>query len=233
MTTATPPRTYAPRLVRCNVNATTVNGEQVVNTIWVQFDTLVVTTAVDKVQRVADRVRDSWATMVTTGYGASAPALAALFHTETKWTSVDAYAVDSAGRATAQAEALFDATVKGSGTSLVPQQLALCVTLLTKRAGRRGRGRIYLGGLGAGVFGADGRVSAAQSQQISDTMAGTYVAIRDQSFAGDEFRPVVVSPTGGTADKIIKVQTGNYMDTIRSRRNKVEEGRTSAVVDAT
>lgn len=228
MTSPTTIKTYADRLFRVNVVASTP-GEIIVNTVWCQTDFGAV--GPPTTQAVADKVRDEWTKMLTVGYGVDAPALKALFSNGTVWRTCTAYKVDGLGKAVEQAEAPFAAGAAGAATSALPAQCSLVVSLLTNLPGRSGRGRLFLGGLAQAVISTDGRVTAPQAQQVANTMAGMYIGIRDE-LGGDDYRPVVVSPTTGAANKITRLQVGNLIDTMRSRRGKLIEARSAAVVDA-
>lgn len=220
-------KTYADRLYRCNVTASTP-GEQIVNTIWMQKDPA----SLDSkgTQDIADRVRDVWTSLITGGLRNSVPAQAALFAATTQWTTVDVYKVDAAGRATEQASATFAPTVKGSGTGALAPQLSLVATLLTAVPGRSGRGRMYLGGLSNSLSGADGRLAANNAAAIASAWAQMYADLRHDAADPDDFRPVVASPTKGTANAITKVQVGDVFDTMRSRRANLVEARSTANV---
>ncbi len=67
-----------------------------------------------------------------------------------------------------------------SGADMLPQEVALAVTLKTATAGRTGRGRTYLGGLSVDEVGADGHAlagtmtdSAAFIQAVADALFAT------------------------------------------------------------
>jgi hypothetical protein len=62
-------------------------------------------------------------------------------------------------------------------------------------------------------------------------MASFYVQLRSVNNAPDVMRPVVVSPTTTSARKITRVQVGNVIDTMRSRRGKLVESRIARPVD--
>lgn len=220
---------YAPNLYRSNVIAT-VAGEMVINTVWCQLDQGTNNESA-AAQIICERIRDEWAAMILGGTGLPT-ALAATFMLGTQWTAVNTYAVNSAGKATAQAESVFPATVKGSSGNSMPPQVALVGTLLTGAPGRSQRGRIYLGGVGSAGITATGRVSTATRDAAALGLAGFYRRVRHVAGAPDAFRPVVVSPTLGTARKITHVQVGDVYDTQRRRRNKLVEARFRATVDA-
>jgi hypothetical protein len=137
--------------------------------------------------------------------------------------------VNSLGKAIDQAEAVFSG-VKGSGSQALPPQCALVVTLLTGAPGRSARGRLFLGGLSTFLT-PEGRVLPGSQQTIVDAMASFYVQLRNDPNAPDVMRPVVVSPTTTSARKITRVNVGNVVDTMRSRRGKLVEARLARPVD--
>jgi len=219
---------YPSRLVRCNINATTP-GEIVTNTVWIRFDTLAQINQ-DQLQLVVDRVRNSWATAVSDGFGTGG-GLGPIFSNAMQWRTVTGYLVDSAGRSQGQAEATFAPATKGAEAFTLPPQTALVVTLLTGAPGRSARGRIFLGGLAQGVGTTDGRVPIALRDRYARNIAGFYGAVRNNPGGGDDFRPVVVSPKLGTARKITAITVGDLYDTMRSRRNRLVEARVRFTVD--
>jgi hypothetical protein len=219
---------YVNDLYRCNINAQTP-GEILVNTVWMRQDAGSVPNL--SPQQVADRVRDAWTNLINVGSGpfaASVP-LRPYFADDTVWTSVTAYKVNALGKAVDQAEAAF-VGVDGQGSQALPPQCALVVTLLTGAPGRSARGRMFLGGLSTFLT-PQGRVLPASQQIITDAMASFYVQLRQTNNAPDVVRPVVVSPTTTTARKITRVQVGNVIDTMRSRRGKLVEARIARPVD--
>lgn len=220
---------YPDKLYRCNINSQ-YGGEIVVNTLWVQEDQASVLGPDVSAQTIADRVRDAWSTMILTGYGTGG-GMQTQFKSAALFTSVDCYAVDSEGKATAQASAAFAPTISGTGGSGLPPQVALVVTLLTGVPGRSGRGRMFLGNLAYPNALVSGRVAPEVQASVARNIAGFLTAVRDDPLAEDDFRPVVVSPTTSTARKITSVSVGNVYDTMRSRRNKLVEARVTASVD--
>lgn len=218
---------YPPRLWRCNINAATP-GEQIVNTLWVQQD--LASAAPFSTQQVADRVRDSWNKFILGGNDGSL-AVQNMFAGTTDWTSIGAYKVDALGKSTEQAEATFGPLCVGSASNAMPPQIAVCMTTLTGAPGRSQRGRMFLGGLGRDQLTSAGRMTAVDSQRLSDSFAKFMIAVRSDALDPDEIRPVVVSPTKTQARKITQVSCGDLYDVIRSRRKSLREQRTLAVVD--
>jgi hypothetical protein len=229
MTTPIATKVYPAGAWRVNINASLADGEVMTNTVWLLRDAAASGDITS--QKVADRVAEHWTNFITTAVGTNAIANTQ-FADSTVWTNATAYKVDAAGRAVEQAVANFAAGVKGTNASRLPLQLAIAVTLKTNRAGRSGRGRIFLGGLGANLLGQSGRVSLGQRDALSLGLQRFYTDLRNSTLAGDDFRPVIVSPTTGTSNKITSLSVGDVFDTMRSRRNKLVEQRVSQLVDA-
>jgi hypothetical protein len=215
-------------LSRFNITAQVANGEQLVHTVWMQRDSTVI--GPRSLQALTDKVRDQWSSTILGGTGLPG-GIAARLYTQTKYIKVSGYTVNEQGRATEQAESQFANQPSGGAAAALPAQTALVVTLLTNQPGRSGRGRLYLGGLGVSNLDATGLVTAANTLLIANALAGFYVRLRDNVADDDSHRPVVVSPTTGAANKIIRVQVGNVPDTMRSRRASLLESRSSSDVD--
>jgi hypothetical protein len=219
---------YADRLYRANINAV-INGDSMVHTVWMQADQGNLQS--NLTQLVAERVRDKWAQFISGGNDGS-PSLAGLLSTGTRYTTVQAYKIDADGTASDVADAAFATTVKGSGTTGMPSHVALVVTLLTGAPGRSRRGRLYLGGFSSSTtLTTDGLLAGTAHTNLTTSAGKFYTALRD-NVGNDLIRPVVVSPTLGTASKITTVQIGNVWDTMRSRRKARVEVRQAANVDA-
>ena len=222
---------YPDRLWRCNIVATMAGGEQIVHTVWMRADPTSLITP-GATQAVANVVRDEWAKTIN-GFTGGPVALAARFASHLVYQRVTAYKVDAAGRATEQAEAAFAANgVKGTGTGSLPPQVALCVTLQTRRPGRSGRGRLYLGALAGTMLTTSGRLPTTDRTPFADGLGGFYTRLRDNPNAPDVVRPVVVSPTLTDSFKITGIAIGDVYDTMRSRRSELVEDKTTRVVDA-
>jgi hypothetical protein len=219
---------YASRLYRFNVVANTP-GEQVVNTVWMRADAETVGTA-GLVQLLTDKVRDEWTRMFLPQAG-DPPSMSGAFASSTVWSKVTGYKVDALGKAQEQAESAFTPATKGANPGAMPPQVALVVTLLTALPGRSGRGRIYLGGLSAAITENNGRLFSGTQPVVAAAMTGFYKRLRNTPNAQDLFRPVVVSPTTTTANKITRISVGDVFDTQRSRRKGLQEFRQFGSVD--
>lgn len=117
-------------------------------------------------------------------------------------------------------------------TQYQPDQIAIAVTLTTPKAGRSGKGRVYLPICGvAGLV--NSRLSTLQAQGLADTMAAFIQAVGrlppDRGFG--PFRYCVQSRKGaGVPAPITGVAVGDVFDTQRRRRDKLREAYSTSMV---
>lgn len=118
----------------------------------------------------------------------------------------------------------LDPGVPGSGTTSMPPQVALAITLRTaKMRGRAHAGRFYIPRL-AGAIGTDGRLAAAQAGTIV-TAATTFLNDLNAALDGVA-RVAVLSDVGtGAVNDVTHVEVGRVLDTMRSRRRSLDEER--------
>jgi hypothetical protein len=112
------------------------------------------------------------------------------------------------------------------GAINAPPQLAVCVSLVTGRAGASGKGRFFLPMVGFAPSLTDRRLTAADCGEVAN-------AARD--FVQDVnaitgFGGVVVASTKGYLSPVTAVRVGRAIDTIRSRRGDIPEGYVTAAV---
>lgn len=125
-------------------------------------------------------------------------------------------------------ESILGTPVPGIGSALVPAQLSLVATLrCPDERGLAGRGRMYVPPSDAVSMplGADGRVSVVNATNHAQGVASL---IRDinEAYEGLSINAVagVASKTGAGRFQIITdVSAGRVVDTMRSRRNKLDE----------
>lgn len=113
---------------------------------------------------------------------------------------------------TGPAELSAEAALTGNGrnTSQHPDQCCVVVTLLTGKAGRRNRGRMFLPANGMPLT--SHQLTLVQAQNVAD---GWTALIEDtQTFA-----PVVVSQVAGTANDVTSVRVDTRIDIQRRRAN--------------
>ncbi len=115
--------------------------------------------------------------------------------------------------------------VPGSQTDAAPPETSLALTIMADVIGRRGRGRMFLPGLGRGVMAANGKVSSG----MATATAGYVKTLIDnlQNFPGlarDDFPLVVVcSNNDHTAIRPQTVRVGDHFDVQRRRQHQVVE----------
>lgn len=133
---------------------------------------------------------------------------------------------DVAGRVARRADGSLEqgvlaVTMPGEqGPINAPPQLALCVTLLTGRAGASGKGRFYLP-MPAVVPSLDDRRLTEADANAWRNRAINLVQDLNGSIG---FGSVVVASTKGYLSPVTHVRVGRAVDTIRSRRGKLPEG---------
>lgn len=110
--------------------------------------------------------------------------------------------------------------VAGTGTSFLPYQNCLVISLLGNTPGASHRGRIYWPLTGTGTD-SNGKVSLAPTVSTAfRSLLGTIVTAAS-SYA--DLRPAIYSPTYDTLTPVSTVRVGNVADTQRRRRdNQVE-----------
>ena len=141
------------------------------------------------------------------------------------WSHMKLAPVDAAG-ATQQTSSVYTLTapLAGTGTSALPPQCAMAVTLRANILGRRGRGRFYLPALAGGTITGDGVLTTTATNAVRAATVTLVDAL--QNVPGTpQWIPVVTVTSAGNADGVrpSEVRTGQRVDTIRSRREQVKE----------
>jgi hypothetical protein len=113
----------------------------------------------------------------------------------------------------------------GSATGAGLPQATMCVTLHgTVPRGRGSRGRFFCPPFAGGVAVADGRLTAAQADAIETLAHDWLVSLNAQPMVDNV---CVFSGLGaGLSSPVIGVSVGRVVDTMRSRRRSIPEGRT-------
>lgn len=116
----------------------------------------------------------------------------------------------------------------GAGGGSYPPQISLAVSLVTDQRGPRGKGRFYLP-MPNIPLGGDGRLSLAAVETVRGS-AQTFLNDLNNSPGTDlQDRRVCVASTFGSNYEVTGVRVGRALDTIRSRRGKIDESYTEAV----
>lgn len=128
-----------------------------------------------------------------------------------------------------QAAEVTGTPVAGFGAMTKTFQTSLVFSLLTGRAGRSYRGRIYWPALGA-VIEADGRVQTSRIQNAANQMAEFLKDAGRRGGGQPDVDPGVYSSTLDVWTPIESVEVGNVLDTQRRRRDSLIEARVSAEI---
>lgn len=145
------------------------------------------------------------------------------------WNSIKLAPVSAAGRTIGTSSVYqFGTVVQGTGTGLLPPQLAAAVTMRANILGRRGRGRIYLPALASAAVATTGLLTAAFTDAARAAMV-TLIGDIENAPGTPVYEPIVVVTSAGAATVVrpSQVRTGQRADTIRSRREQVAEVYTS------
>lgn len=136
------------------------------------------------------------------------------FPTTTSFRRVQGYLYAGGTSAVRQSEATF-AVKTGTASGVLPNQLALVVTLNTGRPGRSFRGRMYLPGPAAiPLSSTDGQMIGTNLDGLCTTLQGCFQGIRD----GAGGAPVVVaSSKQGAMTTVTAIKIDSKVDTQRSR----------------
>ena len=146
-------------------------------------------------------------------------------YTAFRWTHVKISAVDTAGDIPV-ASSIYTLTspVAGTASTALPPQVAMALSMRANLVGRRGRGRIYIPALSAGVLSSDGTIAPTPSNAMRAALKTLVDAL--QALPGTPiYIPIVsvMSADSATAVRPVEVRTGNRLDTIQSRRRQVAE----------
>lgn len=135
-------------------------------------------------------------------------------------TEVKAASIDEAGLYTSD-PAILAADVVGAGTGggYMPPQVALAVSLVTERRGPTGRGRFFLPAPIGAPESSTGLMLAATAQGVADNAAAFLGAINGPAGFGN----VAVVSSKGYLSIVTEVRVGRAYDTIRRRRNGLDE----------
>lgn len=107
--------------------------------------------------------------------------------------------------------------------STKPNQVAVVSTLMTERAGRSYKGRMYWPALGAGMVAGTGRLDASIRDLIASGVASLLSDIADENPGAAVLVPVVLSRTKREVTPVTAVRVGDVLDTQRRRRDELIE----------
>lgn len=111
------------------------------------------------------------------------------------------------------------------GTGSLPPEVAIAISLRAPIIGRRGRGRIYIPGLGkSATIASDGTVASSCATGLRDAMSTLVTNLED--IPGTElYGPCVAVFSAGAANAVrpSQVRVGNHFDAQRRRQHQVVE----------
>jgi hypothetical protein len=211
-------------VIRANIRAIVGTAEEMVHTLhFVRVNTT--TTNQPSLQDIAAKIVEEWTEYLTTINGTPTFEPRVWLRPDVAYQTVDVYALNAAGLATEQAQALFGSTAVGTGSSVAnAPEIAVVASLKTGLPGRSKRGRLYLGGFTVGAVAAGGVVSANATPGMSRGLAkfGQDMKMQDTALV-DRLNWVVLSRTTTSVQKITEVRIGNLFDVQRRRQNGLSE----------
>lgn len=129
-------------------------------------------------------------------------------------------------------QAVRTPALSGTGSPLMPPQAAIVASLRTNTPGASGRGRLYWPAMGAGIT-STGRIATATTATNNTSMKTYLLAIRDAlatAFPTIGFNLAIRSRTTKTTPWVVRIQTGDVVDTQRRRRDNLPENYASAPI---
>lgn len=143
-----------------------------------------------------------------------------------RWTHVKIAPV-SPGGTYAAPSAIYTFTTPLAGTSsgnALPPEVALAASLRAPIIGRRGRGRIYIPGIGDGMRAADGTVASTPASAVASALK-TLVTNLEDTPGTEVYGPtvVVMSANSTTAVRPSQVRVGSHFDVQRRRQHQATE----------
>lgn len=119
--------------------------------------------------------------------------------------------------------------LKGSGTRVLPPQVALVVSKVSDHRGPAQFGRFYLPASALSVNAADGRLTSAAAAGVHDNVVVWAKAVSDAIDIPGTIQSATMvnvsrSPVGtGTLQDVDHLRVGLALDTLRTRRNALKE----------
>jgi hypothetical protein len=156
-------------------------------------------------------------------------AIKAYTYSPFKWSHIKVAPVSAAGATIGTASVYtFGTALAGTGSSLLPPQVAMAVTIRANILGRRGRGRIYLPACSTAIIDGNGVIPTTAQTAVRAAFV-TLVNDLQQLPGTPDYLPLFVVTSAGQTSAVrpSQVRTGQRLDTIRSRREQVPETYTS------
>ena len=192
---------------------------------------------------LAARVGAAWSTYWTATTGPAGSATSEYFHNQLSYDKILVSYVEYPG-GNAKPNVITPTTQWNFSTPLagtaadqmkwaLPNEVALCLTLLTDQPGRRTRGRVYLGGLSMGIIAQDqsaagaGLFHATKVHDIAERF-GTHIIDGIHNDSAAEAEVNIVSRAGGSSRGVGGIRVGVVPDSQRRRRRNQNENKVLA-----
>lgn len=147
-----------------------------------------------------------------------------LLSENTALTNVRAALYDDEGHLAAYADAPV-AGFTGTGEQTAPSTTAVALSLYSAVAGRSTRGRLFVPALAIPLDGDTGRIPIASCSLFAGEMASWMTAIQDSSPASWEAVLGVWSKKLGTGIQVTSIRCGDVPDSMRRRKDALDEAR--------
>jgi hypothetical protein len=138
----------------------------------------------------------------------------------TQYTVLDAYSYPAPGGAFALAGLASSGTI-GANTGKAPTQLAAVYSLRSGRAGRTGRGRMYVPVTAANAFTGTGQLGVSFMTTASTQFKTFFDAVNTLSIGTAAAEVVVAGRDSGAGAPVTTLQLGSKLRTQRRRTDKV------------
>lgn len=151
-----------------------------------------------------------------------------------RWTHVKIAPITASGAYGFTGAATYDFTspiVGGASGSMMPPEVAACISLRAPISGRTGRGRVYMPALSAGAAAAAGTIGSSTRTAFANAMA-TLIDDLDDAPGAEEYGPIVMVTSAGKATGVrpSEVRVGDHYDAQRRRQHQALETYTTVSV---
>lgn len=151
-----------------------------------------------------------------------------------RWTHVKIAPIDADGKTGPFGASTYDFTSPLAGTvtgSMLPPEVACCVSLRAPVSGRTGRGRMYMPALPASSTSSSGTLGGTPANTLANA-AATFVAALDDSPGDEVISPCVMVTSAGktTAVRPSEIRVGDHFDAQRRRQHQAVENYTTVSI---
>ena len=131
-----------------------------------------------------------------------------------------------------QSEAAWETAITGTGGMSCPATTAVVLSLYTSQQSRSGRGRLYWPALALSLVSTTGRITPATTAGLAAGGVNLLTTIESLAPASANARAIVRSRTTHASWEVTSVRVGDVPDSLRGRKNALNEARTIAPMPA-